>query len=411
MQGDRGCRARPGLAPCHACLLLAGNGRKLNARSSWRRICDECSDLFVTNALPVPISRVRYVPEELGIWGQSREIYQQWDTGLGATVAARKYALAAVPAGKVAVVLQDATDANTVDYLLGPLATRPDRPFLLRYCSSIKSFCADDCFSAAHDKSCLAHIKQRKPEPQHPTENKVGARIGSRIGHARRERQKPNEPVPVTAAPVPDTLITGGLFSQISTLLESNGDDDCFGAFALGDIYDLSVSTLPADDSTALFSAPVGECSRPASPTDTVSTLRPTPRESPALLPLARRARRNRDEVGELLNEVSHSLDTLLGGHDDGEVLHGVSWTQSAVDVAFDDALGAAAALNEGGGGARALLAPRGFTAPGRIRPAISVTAPFAGRPPLVKGVNAPISKCSGPTLKAKCVWKQQVVW
>ena len=394
---------RPGLAPCHACLLRTDDRRKLNARSSWRRICDGCSDLFVTNPLPVPNSRVRYVPEKLGTWGHSREIYQKWDTGLGATVSARKYALAVVPAGKVAVVLQGATEANTVDYLLGPLATAPDRPFLLRYCSSIKSFCSDDCFSNSHDKSCSAHTKQRKPpEPQQPTENKVGAQPGRRFGHARREGQKPNESVP-------DTL--GGALSQIPTLLESNGDDDCFGAFALGDIYDLSVSTLPADDSTALFSAPVGECSRPASPTDTVSTLRPTPRESPALLPLARRARRNRDEVGELLNEVSHSLDTLLGGHDDGEVLHGVSWTQSAVDVAFDDALGAAAALNEGGGGARALLAPRGFTAPGRTRPAISLTAPFAGRPPFVKGVNAPISKCSGPTLKAKCVWKQQVVW
>ena len=32
-------------------------------------------------------------PEKLGKWGQSREIYQAWDTGLGATVPARKYNL------------------------------------------------------------------------------------------------------------------------------------------------------------------------------------------------------------------------------------------------------------------------------------------------------------------------------
>ena len=390
---------RPGLAPCHACLLRTDDRRKLNARSSWRRICDGCSDLFVTNPLPVPNSRVRYVPEKLGTWGHSREIYQKWDTGLGATVSARKYALAVVPAGKVAVVLQGATEANTVDYLLGPLATAPDRPFLLRYCSSIKSFCSDDCFSNSHDKSCSAHTKQRKPpEPQQPTENKVGAQPGRRFGHARREGQKPNESVP-------DTL--GGALSQIPTLLESNGDDDCFGAFALGDIYDLSVPALLADESTVLFSAQVGECSRPTSPTDTVSILRPTPRAvacTPTRESPARRASRKRDEVGELLDDVSHGLDTLLGGPDDATVLSEVSWTQSAVDVAFDDALGAAAALNARGG------APRGFVAPQRIRPALA-PRPFAGRPPLVKGVNTTISKCSGPTPKAKCVWKQQVMW
>ena len=63
--------------------------------------------------------------------------------------------------GKVAVVFQDAAHAETVDLLAGPLAVKPDRPFVLRYCSSIKSFCASDCFGCSKDKSCLVHIKQR----------------------------------------------------------------------------------------------------------------------------------------------------------------------------------------------------------------------------------------------------------
>ena len=106
---------KPGSAPCHACLLLADERRDLNARSSWRRICDDCADKFVNKPLPVPVERVRICPDTLGVWGQSREIYQSWDTGLGTVVPARKYNLSPVPDGKVAIVLQDAADAATVD--------------------------------------------------------------------------------------------------------------------------------------------------------------------------------------------------------------------------------------------------------------------------------------------------------
>ena len=406
---------RPGHAPCHACLLLKSSS--LNPRSSWRRICDDCADQYVTKPLPVPIERVRYCPDTLGVWGQSREIYQSWDTGLGATVPARKYNLAPAPAGKagvVAVVLQDAADASALDAMLGPLATKPDKPFMLRYCSSIKSFCADDCFSSSQDKSCLAHIKQRKNEQQRPAEK------GS--GHAKRERLKQDELVPGTAD-------TGWLLNEIPTLWESS-EDDCFGDFALGDIYDLSAPGLPADDGcgTAPLAA-IEEVSRAASPADTISTLMPTPRESPALpQPASRAASWNGGEIG-----ILNGLDTLLGGRD-GEVLNDASWTQSAVDVAFDDALGAA--LNAG-------TAPRCFTVPRGLQP----TGQFPGRPPLVKAVSAPISKQymwapgasrgktliskpregkfspsklpmktadasrQGPTQKAKCVWKQQIMW
>ena len=112
--------------------------------------------------LLVPRDRVRICPEGMGSWGQSREIFQSWDTGLGATVPARKYSLKPAPDGNVAVVFQDAGDADTVDRLIGPLAVRPERPLALRYCSSIKSFCADACFASARDKSCMAHVKPRR---------------------------------------------------------------------------------------------------------------------------------------------------------------------------------------------------------------------------------------------------------
>lgn len=156
---DASAATRAPARACHACLLRADRGRSLNARSSWRRICDECSQSYLKQPLLVPNERVRICPDTVGAWGQSREIYQAWDLP-GAVVPARKYRLPALQ-GKVAVVFQDKANAENVDLLLGPLSVKPDNPFVLRYCSSIKSFCASDCFGSPKDKSCLAHIKQR----------------------------------------------------------------------------------------------------------------------------------------------------------------------------------------------------------------------------------------------------------
>ena len=405
---------RPGHAPCHACLLLADKSRSLNARSSWRRICDSCTEQYVNKPLPVPPERVRYCPDTLGLWGQSREIYQSWDTGLGAVVPARKYNLAPVPAGKVAVVLQDAADAQTVDRLLGPLATKPEKPFMLRYCSSIKSFCADDCFSSSQDKSCLAHIKQRKSENGMPRCPEIKG------GSSRRDAAKSEE----ACVEVPENRDNGWLLNEIPTLWDGNGDD-CFGDFALGDIYDLSApALLSADDPLACFQSSGGP-SRSASPTDTVETMLPTPRESPDIP----------REVAHRGEAILNGLNNLLGGGAGAEA--DASWTQSAVDVAFDDALGAAL---------KTATPPRGFTVPRGLQP------PKASvQRQVSKGANAPASKqCMwapgtskakpliskaqdfkpirvptklppkpaaagasrhGPTQKAKCVWKQQIMW
>lgn len=185
--GGGGSRA-PARA-CHACLLRAESGRSLNARSSWRRICDECSQSYLTKPLLVPIERVRICPDTVGAWGQSREIYQAWDLP-GAVVPARKYRQPALQ-GKVAVVFQDEASAETVDLLLGPLSLKPENPFVLRYCSSIKSFCASDSFGSPKDKSCLAHIKQRTKRGG-PNDESVYS-LDWPCGDAKRKRPNPDE--------------------------------------------------------------------------------------------------------------------------------------------------------------------------------------------------------------------------
>jgi hypothetical protein len=83
---------------------------------------------------------------------------------MGMTVPARKYNLKSIPDGNVAVVFQDANDALMIDQLLGPLAAQLEKPLALRYCSSIKSFCSDQCFASSRDKSCLTHVKPRRAQ-------------------------------------------------------------------------------------------------------------------------------------------------------------------------------------------------------------------------------------------------------
>jgi hypothetical protein len=188
---DTSVLSRAPARACHACLLRADKGRSLNARSSWRRICDDCSQSFLTQPLLVPNERVRICPDTVGAWGQSREIYQAWDLP-GAVVPARKYRLPALQ-GKVAVVFQDEANAETVDLLLGPLSAKPDNPFVLRYCSSIKSFCASDCFGSPKDKSCLAHIKQRTKRGGLNEGSVYRHGLEWACGDAKRKRPNPEE--------------------------------------------------------------------------------------------------------------------------------------------------------------------------------------------------------------------------
>ena len=163
--------------------------------------------------------------------------------------------------------------------------------------------------------------------------------------------------------------------------------------------------------------------SRSASPTDTADTALPTPRESPDL---------PRD-VAHRGEAILNGLDGLLGGGADAEA--DVPWTQSSVDVAFDDALGAAlnaatrgftvdrglqrrapVAVSKGANAAKQYMWAPGasrskplISKPQDFKPIRSRIACLPAKVPL-KPAAADASR-QGPTQKAKCVWKQQIMW
>jgi len=275
---------------------------------------------------------------------------------------------------------------------------------LLRYCSSIKSFCADNCFGSSRDKSCMAHIKQRlrpgcaeqktlvRPSNKSPMENP-----GEK--QPKREQQNPHDGL----------TDASWLFDELSALDGSNDDD----VMNLGDIYDFSHAQ---DDGPAMLAAylqtDTAHPSSRSSPANTISTS--TPPESP----------QNERAVAERTlsrpagaDNIFDSLSSFLGPGD-GQMND--SWASSAVDV-LGDAFGCGTFP----------------TAPMKPR------ADKLGRPMMVgmmKGVSVPISKHhtwarpptgapqrmgkpaggtkhnakgsgSGPTQRNKCVWKQQVTW
>ena len=137
---------------CHACVLRGGAARA-NPRDAWRLVCADCAGAPVL----VPAPRVRLCAERVGTWGQSRDVWQTWDTGFGAVLLVRKHYLAPKPDGNVAIVFQSEADAVLVDKLLGTLAVKPNRPLPLRYCHNSKGLCTGICFASSADTSCMAH--------------------------------------------------------------------------------------------------------------------------------------------------------------------------------------------------------------------------------------------------------------
>mgnify|MGYP004282380429 CR=1 FL=1 len=65
----------------------------------------------------------------------------------GVTVCVRKFALSSQPDDTVAVVFQRVTDATIVDDVLESRIAKMIRPLTLRYCNTLRSFCADICFA------------------------------------------------------------------------------------------------------------------------------------------------------------------------------------------------------------------------------------------------------------------------
>ena len=223
---------RAASAPCHACLLRGDERKGPNARASWRRICDDCAEDYMTPLL-VPTERVRLCPESFGTWGQSREIFQSWDTGMGTTVPARKYILKTIPDGNVAVVFQDAGDASAIDQLLGPLSVQLDKPLALRYCSSIKSFCSEACFASSRDKSCLAHVKPRRAQDKMSAEQQKAST--SKRTHAELELR-------------PGAEDESWLFDDILSPDGQFDEEDGISVQSLSDICADGIYSLPGHD-------------------------------------------------------------------------------------------------------------------------------------------------------------------
>ena len=71
-----------------------------------------------------------------------QDFFQQWDTGKGAVVSARKFYLSPTRDGNVALVFRSDADATAIDQLLGDAVVKPNRPLPLRYCAGAKGFCA-----------------------------------------------------------------------------------------------------------------------------------------------------------------------------------------------------------------------------------------------------------------------------
>ena len=146
---------------CHAC-VLRGGPHQAHPRDPWRLVCADCAGAPVL----VPAARVRLCSERIGTWGQSRDVWQSWDTGFGAVFLARKHYLSPTPDGNVAIVFQSDADAVLLDKLLGALAVKPNRPLPLRYCHNSRGLCTGICFASSADTSCMTH----RTEPKKPKE-------------------------------------------------------------------------------------------------------------------------------------------------------------------------------------------------------------------------------------------------
>jgi hypothetical protein len=147
---------------CIGCTL---RGAPETPANNSHGVCTACA----SGPIHVPCDRVRLCSENIGTWSKASPLaaFQQWDTGKGAVVAARKFYLSPTPDGNVALVFRSDADASTADELLGvAVVVKPNRPLPLRHCAGAKGLCSSICFGSASDHSCLAH--QRRPTAQQP---------------------------------------------------------------------------------------------------------------------------------------------------------------------------------------------------------------------------------------------------
>ena len=359
------------------------------------------------------------------------------------TVPARKYNLKSIPDGNVAVVFQDANDALMIDQLLGPLAAQLEKPLALRYCSSIKSFCSDQCFASSRDKSCLTHVKPRRAQtcvgspkatvvmPEHAT--------ASKRAHAEFE-QRPKD-LEDESWVFNDILSPefgfGGQFGEEDVINVQNLSDIFAPIHGLqeGDPGDATLESLLVGEKqliAAKLHSPIqlpGSEDTFSAPSDSTRS-ESTVADSRKLIPIA---------LQSLWNESADSTDIMSLGHlltNDMAVTPLLSdpshelWSASTVDVLdetfkpFDRGL---AQLNAPPAQPKPKLGrkpPKGIVPAPHAPPGIRPTAPINKRqganPSKMQNMKTMkmtslLQQQAAPkppaSLKGKCVWKQLVTY
>ena len=95
---------------CIGCTL---RGAPETPANNSHGVCTACA----SGPIHVPCDRVRLCSETIGTWSKASPLdaFQQWDTGKGAVVAARKFYLSPTPDGNVALVFRSDADATAAD--------------------------------------------------------------------------------------------------------------------------------------------------------------------------------------------------------------------------------------------------------------------------------------------------------
>ena len=91
---------------CLGCTLRGGPETPAN---NSHGVCTTCA----SGPIHIPCDRVRLCSEAIGTWSKASpmDAFQQWDTGKGAVVPARKFYLSATRDGNVALVFGSDVDA------------------------------------------------------------------------------------------------------------------------------------------------------------------------------------------------------------------------------------------------------------------------------------------------------------
>jgi len=315
-----------------------------------------------------------------------------------------------------------------IDQLLGPLAVQPEKPLALRYCSSIKSFCADTCFASSRDKSCLTHVKPRRMQ------EKV------------EKLQEPNTPQKRSHADLelrPNADDDSWLFDDILAPAMGNFDDneDGISVQSLNDICE-PIYGMQGDNEEATLESLLAGSNRPSSPTRMDSS------DSDSTVAVPDNSKQQKTlqalwDQGADSSNLMHSLGSLLGEEMGAAPAPALAdpanelWAASAVDVLDETFKSFSRAITHSVGPPTKPKKPLGRPplGPKPAKPSKSGAIPVPNTPTPAGKPAAPIAKRPGghaPKMqnmkmaclpqqqaapkppsaqKGKCVWKQLVTY